>query len=116
MRRLTFYLVLLPIAVLVLIFAVANRHRVTLSLDPFGASSPALSVETPLFLLMFVVLMIGVVVGGISSWFNQARHRKAAREARVEAERYRIETERLRAQLAGISGPVQARLPAPVPF
>ena len=50
---------------------------------------------------MFAVLMMGIVVGGVASWFNQARHRKAARHARNEMERYRAETERLRAQLAG---------------
>jgi uncharacterized integral membrane protein len=116
MRRLAFYLILLPIAVIVLVFAVANRHRVTLSLDPFGAASPSFSLEVPLFLLMFAVLMIGIIIGGVASWFNQARHRKAARRARDEMERYRAETERLRAQLAGATSISQPSLPAPVPF
>src|SRR5215207_8833532 len=109
MRRLAFYLILLPIAVIVLVFAVANRHRVTLSLDPFGAASPSFSLEVPLFLLMFAVLMIGIIVG-MASWFNQARHRKAARHARNEMERYRAETERLRAQLAGAASIAQPSL------
>lgn len=115
MKRLGFYLILVPVAVVVLIFAVANRHFVTLSLDPFGAASPAVSVNVPLFLLMFAVLMVGVVVGGMASWVNQSRHRRAARHARAELERYRAETERLRAQLAGASAS-QPSLPAPVPF
>lgn len=116
MKRLGFYLIFLPVAIVVLVFAVANRHYVTLSLDPFGAASPAFSLQIPLFILMFAVLMIGVVVGGVASWMNQSRHRRAGRRARAEMERYKVEAERLRAQLAGTTAQPYQSLPAPVPF
>jgi hypothetical protein len=116
MKRFLFYLIVIPIAVLVLIFAVANRHLVVVSLDPLGARAPGLTVEIPLFLLMFLLLAIGVVLGGIAAWFGQAKHRRAARLARYEADRHRAEAERVRAELAGVETVRRPSLPAPVPF
>jgi uncharacterized integral membrane protein len=116
MKRLASYLIVLPVAIVALVFAVANRHFVTVSLDPFGERAPGLSFDAPLFIVLFLVLMLGVVVGGCASWLRQGRSRKAARLARAEAERYRAEADRLRAELAGIRPAPQAALPAPVPF
>ncbi len=64
MKRFVLTLVFAPIAILVLLFAVANRQLVALSLDPFNAAAPALTFRAPLFLVLFAVLMVGVVVGG----------------------------------------------------
>jgi uncharacterized integral membrane protein len=116
MKRFAFYLLFIPVAVVVLLFALANREIVTLSLDPFNRSQPAMSITAPLFLVLFAVSMVGVLVGGVATWFNQRKHRRAARQARAEVERYRGEVERLRSQLAGAQRESQPALPAPIPF
>jgi uncharacterized integral membrane protein len=116
MKRFFFYLIFIPIAVVVLLFAVANREVVTLSLDPFSRDQPAMAFDAPLFLILFAVLALGVLVGGIAAWLSQGRNRRALRQARAEAERYRSETEALRTELAGARTRSQPALPAPVPF
>lgn len=91
-------LLLLPVAVLVVLLAVANRAPVLLSLDPVSAGAPQLAVSVPLFVLLFATLAIGVVVGGIGSWLAQGRHRRAGRNYRREVHHLRQETERLHAK------------------
>jgi uncharacterized integral membrane protein len=93
-RRIVAALVLVPLAVLIIAFAVANRQDVTVSLDPFNASAPAASVTLPLFALVIVLLILGVVIGGIAAWLRQARWRRTARrlEREVAALRGEIDT------------------------
>jgi uncharacterized integral membrane protein len=85
LRRFLRWAVGLPIVVLVISFAVANRRWVTLSLDPFSQDAPKLAVDLPLWLLFFLGILVGLIIGWIASWFAQGKHRKAAREARGEA-------------------------------
>ncbi len=90
-------LILVPIAIVILAFAIANRHVTSVSFDPFSdpAASGAL-VTAPLFILLFLALIVGVVVGGIATWFTQGKNRRKARDAREDAERWREEARRLR--------------------
>lgn len=97
MRRFLKALFFVPLAVLIIVFAVANRAPVIVSLDPFGNMPPALSVELPLFVLLFAVALLGVIAGGIGAWFGQSARRRAAREAERELSAKRSELERLRA-------------------
>ena len=60
-------------------FAVANRQTVTVSFDPFSSASPAYAATLPLFVVIFVVLILGVMVGGIAAWIRQGKWRRAAR-------------------------------------
>jgi uncharacterized integral membrane protein len=99
------WIVLAPIAILVILLAIANRHDVTVVFDPFAASpqaGAALTVTLPLFLALFAAAMLGVVIGGVSVWFGQARHRRAARANQSDASRARAESDRLRAQMAAL--------------
>lgn len=92
-------LIILPIAAVIIAFAIANRQSISISFDPF--SNPATSsavVTAPLFLLLFLVLVIGTFLGGIAAWLAQGSHRRGARSARDEAERWREEARRLREQ------------------
>ena len=84
LRRVVAALILVPLAIVIIAFAVANRQVVTVSLDPFSASSPATSLTLPLFALIIVLLILGVVIGGIAAWLRQARWRRTAR--RLERE------------------------------
>lgn len=96
MKRFLKWLVLAPVLAVVLIFAVVNRGAVTVSFDPFGNVSSGLSLTMPLFLALFLAAMIGVFLGGVATWFEQGRHRRATRELRTELARLRAEGERFR--------------------
>ncbi len=90
-------LVAVPIAVVILAFAVANRQDVSVSFDPFSdPQASAMAVTAPLFGLLFLALIIGVIVGGIATWFTQGRNRQRARLAEDAADRWRAEAERAR--------------------
>jgi uncharacterized integral membrane protein len=96
MRRFLFLVVLLPLAIVVVAFSVANREMVTLSLDPFGSPSPRWSLTLPLFIVLFGTLALGVLIGGIATWLRQGKWRQAARFERANATRLRQDVERLR--------------------
>jgi uncharacterized integral membrane protein len=104
-RRLIAALILVPLAIVIIAFAVANRQDVTISLDPFGGSAPAASVTQPLFVVILAVLIIGVLVGGIASWLRHGRWRRMARRFEREAHELRAELDRLKRAADGV--PVQ---------
>jgi len=103
-------LILLPVAILIVLLAVANRAPVTLSLDPFSQEAPEFSTQLPLFAVIFAAVMLGVVIGGTASWLAQGKNRKSRRQLRRESRQLRYETERLRAQNGA-----PTTLPATVP-
>jgi len=94
-------LIIAPFAILFLIFAFANRQFVTVSFDPFvSADVPAFAIEAPLFIVLILTAMVGVVAGGAATWITQGKHRRSERRNRAEAERWRAEAERARALAA----------------
>ena len=104
-------LILLPIAILVVLLAVANRAPVTLSLDPFSQEAPEFATQLPLFAVIFLAVMLGVLIGGTASWLAQGKTRKTRRQFRREANQLRNETERLRSQ-NGTATTLPATLPS----
>lgn len=88
MKRALQWLLLLPVAVLAIAFAVANRQYVDISFNPLeGPQAHGLGVEAPLFIVIIVAVAAGVLIGGIFTWFAQGRHRRALREMRGELAR-----------------------------
>lgn len=110
MRKFLTYLIVVPLGLIFIAFAVANRHFVTVSFDPFNAADPALSANMPLFLLIIAVAVLGVIAGGVASWWGQRHWRRAARRHEADARAARAELADLRAatQRSGAG-----RLPAP---
>ena len=98
MRKLVNLVLLLPIAVVLILLSVANRQIVRFSLDPLNFETPALSVELPFFVFLFVVLIVGMIIGGLIVWFGQSRHRKELRTKRSELEKMRRENETIKTQ------------------
>lgn len=96
LKRIMKTILLVPVAVLVIVLAVANRTPVVLSFDPFSPAQPAFSIEVPLFWLMFAMLFIGIVLGGLGAWARQGKWRRQARRKRREAEHLRQEADRLK--------------------
>jgi uncharacterized integral membrane protein len=107
LRKIVTALILIPVALLIVVFAVANRSAVTISLDPFVGEPPMFSVAVPLFLLTLVVLILGVIVGGISAWMRQSRWRRRSRRLAAELKASRAESEALRRQLEAAATPAQ---------
>jgi uncharacterized integral membrane protein len=87
LRRIFRWAIGLPLLILVAAFAVANRKAVILSLDPFHESDPVISLQLPLWLLMFAGGFIGLVIGYAACWFAQGKHRKLARDRHKEVAR-----------------------------
>jgi uncharacterized integral membrane protein len=80
------WLVILPIAAAIVIFAMLNRQWV--HVDP---DMPSLAFDAPLFAIMFACGALGVIAGSFSTWIGQGRHRRAAREARAEVARLKAQ-------------------------
>lgn len=112
-------LVLLPLSLIVVLLAVANREPVPLSLDPFAQGASTFSVNVPLFLVIFGAVMLGVLIGGTASWLVQGKHRSAERRYKREAQRLRSEVERAKAERAAAkaaaAAPGSGNLPAVLP-
>ena len=96
LRKIGRALILVPLGILIVVLAVANRNAITISLDPFSSAAPALSVTLPLFLVILLAVIAGVILGGTAAWFRQAKWRRTARhlsgrlratEAELEAKR-----------------------------
>ena len=90
MRKIVTAFVLVPLAIIIVMFAVANREIITVSFDPFDSAHPALALKMPLFILIFVLVAVGVVVGGIAAWLKQHKWRMRARRAEAEARDLRL--------------------------
>ena len=113
MRKFFNAVVLIPLGVIV-VFAVANRHMVTVSFDPFNSSDPGLSLTLPLFVVIIAVAILGVVAGGCATWFRQRRWRRAARHHEADARDMRGQLADLRASVAA-SQRRDSGLPAAIP-
>jgi uncharacterized integral membrane protein len=105
LRRIVTALVLIPLAILLAAFAVANRQSVIVSFDPFDPADPAYALVLPLFALILFLAIGGVVVGGVAAWLRQGKWRRAARLAQGQARELRAEVERLKRR---VGEPVEA--------
>ncbi|MEA2871305.1 MAG: hypothetical protein QOH67_1281 [Hyphomicrobiales bacterium] len=98
-RKIVAILILVPLALLIVLFAVANRAAVTVSLDPFASDPPLFAVTLSLFFVMLIALIAGVIIGGAAAWARQSKWRRRARRLAAELKASRAETETLRRQL-----------------
>ncbi|MBO6756546.1 MAG: LapA family protein [Roseibium sp.] len=97
MTRFVKNIILLAVAVFLVPLSVANRHTVSLSLNPFDPQDPRLTIaDIPLFWVIFASLAVGIVLGGIGAWAKQGKWRKEARTKRREADRWHREADQLR--------------------
>lgn len=107
-NRLILIVVLVPLGIILIALAVANRAPAAFTLDPFNPGNPALTIQLPLFFLLFAALVAGMVIGSFATWFRQGRYRKLARQRGLEAQAAHDAATR-QARGAGIS----AALPKP---
>ncbi len=95
MQRILRLLIAIPVAVVLVTLAVANRHDVRLVLDPFRPETPVVSLVLPFYAYLFAAVLIGIGVGGVAMWASQGRWRKSARLKAKEAARWHAEADRL---------------------
>lgn len=97
-RQIVSALVLVPLAIVLIAFAVANRQIVLVSLDPFDEVNPAFSIRLPLFALILILIVAAVIVGGIAAWLRQSKWRRAARLAQAQVRELRAQVDVLERQ------------------
>ena len=96
MRKFLTAVVLIPLGLIFVVFAVANRHLVTVSFDPFNSTDPSIAMRLPLFVVIIAVAILGVAAGGIATWFRQRHWRRAARQHEADARAARSQLADLR--------------------
>ena len=97
MLRFLKVVILILFAVVLLGFAFANRDFVTVSFDPFSTTdNAAFSIAAPLFAVVIVAAMLGIVAGAAATWLSQGRHRRASRQSRMEADKWRAQAQALK--------------------
>src|SRR5580704_18791357 len=104
MRKFFSAVVLIPLGLIFVVFAVANHHLVTVSFDPFNSVDPSIAVRLPLFVIIIAVAILGVAAGGSATWFRQRHWRRAARQHEADARQARAQLADLRAAAAAPRG------------
>jgi uncharacterized integral membrane protein len=115
-RKIVTAIVVVPLASVIIAFAVANRQTVTVSFDPFSTTSPAYAATLPLFVVIFVLLILGVLVGGIAAWLRQSKWRRAARRLDGEVRALHDEIESIRRRFGTPEPPLPKQEPVPLPL
>jgi uncharacterized integral membrane protein len=113
MRKFFTALVLIPLGLIFVVFAVANRHLVTVSFDPFNSVDPSVAVRLPLFVVIIAVAILGVAAGGSATWFRQRHWRRAARQHEADARAARAQLDDLRGRTMTPARYIPQRLAAP---
>ena len=111
------WVIALPVAVVVIAFAVANRGSVGISFDPLPYA-----LDIPIWALTVGALAAGFLIGAMLRWLLDYKWRRMARQARRRAKaleqeladtRERLEKATAHPGPALPAGPAAAELPAP---
>ncbi|MEZ5648750.1 MAG: LapA family protein [Alphaproteobacteria bacterium] len=110
-RRIAFWLIGLPLAVIAVLFAISNRAPVVFALWPLP-----FELEAPRFLPVLIAAGIGFLVGGFTAWLGGAHNRRRARVRSAEAAEARREVLQLSQKLVELqqtrSGEAQSSMPS----
>ncbi|MGB6119788.1 MAG: LapA family protein [Mesorhizobium sp.] len=78
-NRIFLVVIVVPVAVILIALAVANRAPATFTIDPFNPGNPGLTLQLPLFAMLFLALALGMLVGSFATWMSQGRYRRDAK-------------------------------------
>lgn len=98
-KRVIAFIILVPLAIVIVALAVANRAPVTVSFDPVNATDPLYATQVPLYLLMLLLVIFGVLIGGMAAWLKQGRWRRQSRRLSFELRRVNDENRDLKRRL-----------------
>ena len=99
-RKIVTVLILVPLALAIVMFAVGepragdDRRSIRSAREP-----PMFAFAMPLFLLLLLALIAGVIVGGAAAWSRQSKWRRRARRLSADLKAARAEAETLRRRL-----------------
>jgi len=93
--RLLSWIVLVPLAALIIVFAVVNRGMTTVNLWPLPYE-----IDLPLFSVIFGGTLVGVVWGGVAAWSAAGAARLKARQKARELQDLGVENRRLKDKVA----------------
>lgn len=62
-----------PILLGAIALAVANRAEVTFSFDPFSQAASGHYVSLPLYGVIFIAMLAGILMGGAAAWLKQRK-------------------------------------------
>jgi len=107
--KLLYWLIALPIGLILIVFSVSNRDGVVVSFSPLPYE-----MSIPLFLLVFAVFVVGVLVGGLLGWMGGHGARRRARERKhriAELETALRQAEQKQTTAATVTAPAPAADP-----
>jgi uncharacterized integral membrane protein len=113
-RKIVTAIIAVPLAIVIVAFALANRQTVTVSFDPFSSAAPAYAVTLPLFAVVLLVLILGVLIGGFASWLRQGKHRRSSRRFEGELRALHAEMDAVRRRFGTSKKPPAPAKPAPL--
>ncbi len=77
MKKFLGRMIVWPLGAVAIVFLVANRQEVALSLDPFNASTPAIAtMPLPLWVWLSCALLFGFFLGAAGMWRSGASKRR----------------------------------------
>lgn len=97
MRRLLTWIIAAPLAVVAVIFSIANRQIVSVDLWPFSWQ-----IDLALFVLVLGGVGLGVVLGGLAALASGSRARSLASQKTYEAETLKRERDDLKARVEAL--------------
>lgn len=101
------WILTLPVTVVVIAFAVANREFVPIDLWPLEVA-----VELPVFVLVLGSMLVGFAVGALAMWISAGKQRQRARALRRRLDK--LERELQSRQDARARATARPGAPAPV--
>lgn len=104
MRRFLWIVLAIAAAAILMPIGISNRQPVSLNLDPFGRAGTPFALDMSLSLLMFLVFMLGLLVGGLATWAGQGKWRRTARVKSREAFQWKAQADRLVREQDGSAG------------
>lgn len=81
MTRILFWIIMIPFALVVIIFSAVNRELVTLDLWPLPHA-----ITVPVFTLVLTIFIFGFLWGAVIAWISASSQRRRARNALWRAE------------------------------
>ena len=107
-RTLWMLFVGLPVALVAVVFSIANRQGMTINLWPLERSQ-----DLPVFAVILAAVVVGFLLGAIVMWLSSAPVRDRARRARFQRDDLERELAYLKRQQAKAEQSAAASPPAP---
>ena len=97
------YMVLGFIAISLIVVALANRGAVNLSFLPEALGALVgfnVQMQVPLFVVIFLGVTFGLLIGFVWEWLREMKHRRAARSEHIQVVRLERQVSKLKATSA----------------